>query len=135
MHNYGTGVCTLIRTSNIGEQKYTPAMINCVHHEYIPGQFGSNRTIRTNSGAKLRGTVVRIPAGYCIIYILLLSFIMFTRPTEDTSDSNLNYLPFCIFQGNRRHFRLEIYFSFICHNQADRNEMNRALGHFCAHTG
>ena len=41
--------------------------------------------------------------------------LSFIRPTEDTSDSKLNYLPFVIYQADRRHFRLEIKFLAIWH--------------------
>ena len=41
-------------------------------------------------------------------------YFLFIRPTEDTSDSKVNVLPFFIYQADRRHLRLEIKLFSIC---------------------
>ena len=41
-------------------------------------------------------------------------YFLFIRPTDDTSDSKVNVLPFFIYQADRRHFRLEIKLFSIC---------------------
>ena len=51
---------------------------------------------------------------------LIIFYLSFIKPTEDSSDSKLNVLPFVIDQANRRHFRLELNALPFVIDQADR---------------
>ena len=45
----------------------------------------------------------------------IIFYLSFIRPTEDTSDSKINYILFVIHQADGRHFLLESECSSICH--------------------
>ena len=66
--------------------------------------------MKCSSICHLSGRQKTLPTRNKIIF-----YLSFIRPTEDTSDSKLNYFPFIIYQADRRHIGFEITLFAICH--------------------